>query len=146
MKNKLEQYEILRRIASENYNRKRSEIKTTLDRYEEHVCLSDEVKLKIKQRSEDLCTKINSLIASNTFELHNKHLMALIDDDKNVEKKLDIMLDKLNNMENECAKLNIEVKKYDYLIDGLTTTIESQLEKKQSSDLDELWLLRWNRS
>lgn len=148
MEAKLKQYNMLKRIVDEKFNSKQIELKTALDKHNDCIRLSEEVKKNIEQCTDELNSKFKSLNINefNTFELHNKNLRALIQHDFDIDQKIEKNLTQVNDIETKCAILNIEIKKYKNLIDNLSCSINKKIEKKQSSELDELWLLRWNRT
>lgn len=144
MSQQLKQYELLERIAQEKYALRRIDLERKAAEYRECNEYRQNLQDQIKQYSDELVAKYDSmeLNAFVTLELHRRHLNELIDQDIQIENKLRHISGEMECVESDCLKLNVEVKKYSHLLNNLVIAMSAEAEKKESMELDELWLLR----
>jgi len=142
MSNQLKQYNLLKRIAKERYDLRRMELDKKLEEFNQANSKKELLRREIDQGTEELNTRFSkiSLHEFAILQLHRSHLRSLIVQDVKAGERLKSMYSEIESIETDCITLKIEVRKYGSLVDNLVASMASTAAKKDSIELDELWL------
>ncbi len=140
MNDKMNKYFLMVKVADENFKLKRNMLEQHMTSFDECVANGELINADIISHTNSLA-KIMHLEDLNAYHMYKQHIIGLLEKQSIIKSELTNIKNMIDGVKDECAALQIEVKKYNHLKDEYMNLKITEQNKKSESELDELWVL-----